>query len=93
MKVIFTTNIDAYTSRDFPTNFGNVPSKGHFIKVNKNVVSKFSDKKFPTELEVVSITWEEVDTAFSGPETTVYVELHYKKIDLEFAKLNNINLF
>ena len=96
MEIIFKTNLDNYSGSDFlrfytskidgfnTLNIISVPRKGETIEVLDAVKYKFTSKHLPTRLEVTDVIYTE-----SG----VICELWYKQIDIEFAKLNNVNLF
>ena len=89
MKVIFKTNIDAYSDKHyFPEHFTAVPRKGEMVEVKNEYIKLFTSKKLPSRLEVVSVTWKERNP-FNGHsyETYVEVELWYNETDLKFAKL------
>ena len=81
MKVIFTTNIDAYNEkRCFPDDFTPemIPRKGDMVQVRAGFASYYQDKKLPVRLEVTRVTWS---------ETTVVCELWYNETDKKSADL------
>jgi len=84
MEIRFKTNLDAYQTNCFPENLTEVPRKGENILVNSIFIDYFKKKKLPVILEVYNVTW---------CEDGVVCELSYRKIDLENARLNGINLF
>ena len=84
MKIIFRTNIDHYINNPFPTNLTMVPRKGETVLVNKSSRNYYVSLKLPTRMEVVDVVWD---------EDIVIVELHYKKHDIEMAKILGIELF
>lgn len=88
MKIKFTTNLDNYQKACFPEVLTIPPRIGDSVLVRKVWYRYFLDKKLPTQLEVVNVIWTE-----DYSEEIVICELWYKNIDVEFAKLNKINLF
>ena len=85
MKVVFRTNIDAYSNGDFfPENFTQVPRKGDMVQVKPDYVAHLKSLKLPICLEVVQITWKE---PMEGEELTI-VELWYNETDLKIARNN-----
>lgn len=85
MKIIYKTNIDVYENYWFPKNHVNIPpSVGHRVSVSSSVKSFFIDRRLPTSLEVVKVTWE---------EDCIICELHYSELDFKTFKENNINPF
>lgn len=84
MKVVFKTNIDNYKTNCFPENLTIPPRIGETVLVNEVFLDYYSKKKLPCRLEVVDVTWT---------EKGVICELHYKKIDIEAAKLSSVNLY
>jgi hypothetical protein len=96
MKIIFRTNLDNYSSSDFPNfithqgayNFEDltisIPRIGETIEVKENMKPKFLSRKLPIRLNVCNVTYT---------ESAVICELWYIDNDVKFAKLNNINLF
>jgi hypothetical protein len=83
MKIIIATNIDKYKGGKFP-DLSIVPRIGEHIQVKDIFVSYFKDMKLPTILQVFDVKYTESD---------IICEVHFRRIDLEFAKLNNINLY
>ena len=91
MKVLFKTNIDAYNEkRCFSENFDAVPRVGDKVQVLVQFVSYFQERKLPTRLEVVDVTWKEISNNWDGvnPEACAIVELWY---DLKISKLAGAN--
>lgn len=85
MKVIFRTNLDNYQTNCFPDDIFDIPPrKGESVEVTKVFLKYFRDKKLPTQLEVMNVTWT---------EEGVICELWYRDFDIKHAKINNINLF
>ena len=85
MVVRFKTNIDKYDADyHFPSNLTIPPRKGEKVMVRESLLEDFTSRNLPPILEVVDVTWL---------EGGVICELHYRKIDVESAKLNNINLY
>lgn len=84
MKIIFTTNLDNYKTNCFPDNLTLVPRIGDSILVREVFIEYFRNKKLPTQLVVTNVIWS---------DKGVLCELWYKEIDVEFAKLNKVNLF
>jgi len=79
MKIIFTTNIDAYKNKScFPSHLEFVPRIGEKVSTILDWTDIFKKKKLPTRLEVVDVT---------HTLTGVIVELWYNKQDLEIATL------
>ena len=76
MKIVFTTNLDAYKSSHFPTLHHFVPRVGEMVEVKKQVRTLFVDKKLPRRLEVVNVTHQ---------EESVLVELWYNETDKKLA--------
>jgi len=89
MKVIFKTNIDAYQSNCFPTNFTKVPRIGDSVMVLEVFESYFANERFPVMLKVVDVIWAET----SSNEMVAICELHYSINNFEIASLNNVKLF
>jgi hypothetical protein len=86
MKVVFTTNIDAYNEkRCVPEHFETVPRKGDFIEVKPDFISYYREQKLPIRLEIVSVTIIVFSFFHSYPETIVICELWYNKLDKELA--------
>lgn len=83
MKVLFKTNIDNYKTNCWPI-LAMPPRKGESVSVVKVFEKYYSDKKLPTKLEVVDVTWH---------EEVVLCELWYRNIDIESAKASGTNLF
>lgn len=83
MKVVFRTNIDHYKTNCFPTEFNIPPRIGETVMVAPVFEKYYRDKKLPVRLEVVDVIWGELG---------VVCELHYKKIDIEMARLFGVNL-
>lgn len=81
MKIKFQTNLDAYRAVDcFPKTFSLPPRIGEKVYVKSEYNQYFTDKKkLPIRLEVVDVSWVEIDT--------VICELHFSKIDAEFQRL------
>lgn len=84
MTVIFRTNIDHYGQLHFPVDFTQVPRIGEKVAVRDRFTGYFISRKLPDVLEVVDVTYT---------ENHAVCELWYRKIDVEKAKLNGINLF
>ena len=79
MKIVFTTNIDAYKNKScFPSNLAFVPRVGEKVSVILDWFDIFKKKNLPTRLEVVDVTYTLKE---------VIVELWYNKQDLEIATL------
>jgi len=79
-KIKFHTNLDAYKAVDcFPKTFSLPPRIGEKVYVKSDYNNYFVDKKLPVRLEVVDVSWVEIDT--------VICELHFSKIDAEFQRL------
>ena len=84
MRVIFRTNLDNYQTNCFPSNLDQVPRIGDSVEVDEGFKTWFRNKKLPTSLKVVDVTWT---------DKAVICELWYKPIDVEAAKISGINLF
>lgn len=84
MTVKFRTNLDAYQTNCFPENLTIPPRIGEKVSVTEGFGSYFTNRKLPTKLEVVDVTWT---------DKGVVCELWYSEIDVKIAKQNNINLF
>jgi len=85
MKITVHTNIDRYKKYSvFPEYLSQVPRIGDTILVTEIFKKYFIDQKLPLRLEVVDVIWS---------EHGVTCELYYKKIDIDIAKQNGINLF
>jgi len=79
MKVIFTTNIDAYNGRNcFPSNFETPPRAGELVSVIDSMIDYFQQQKLPTTLEVTRVTWKEY---------CVVCDLWYNKTQKELTEL------
>lgn len=76
MKVIFTTNIDAYKTNCFPDNLPMPPRVGELVGVVDVFIKHFQDQKLPTTLEVTRVVWKEY---------VVVCELWYNKTQKELA--------
>lgn len=84
MKIIFKTNIDEYDRLDvFPRNFDLVPRKGEKVMVKEEVASYYRNKRLPTRLEVVDVTYT---------ISEVICELWYNELDAQIAKQNGAKL-
>lgn len=79
VKILFKTNLDAYSSSDFPNALPSVPRKGDFVEVNDK--NHFLSKGLPTRLEVVSVTWS---------DTTTVCELWYNETDKKLAEAGGV---
>jgi len=77
MKIVFTTNLDAYSGSMFPDMHHFVPRMGELVEVKKQCYSGLDQKKLPRRLEVVRVLYR---------EESVVVELWYNKTDLEIAR-------
>ena len=84
MRVVFHTNLDKYSREHFPSNMSFVPRVGETVHVLESLKSAFVFKRLPTSLKVTNVDYY---------EDRVVVELWYSKLDVEFAKLNGIDLF
>lgn len=82
--IIFSTNIDAYNSTDFVIPENMIPRKGECVSVKNSMIEYYKYKKFPTTLQVVDVTYF---------ENYVKIELHFREIDMQIAKVSCINLF
>ena len=81
MKVVFKTNIDAYSEKScFPTNFTleMIPRKGDMVEIITSFVSYYRERKLPLRLEVTRVTWS---------ETMVVCELWYNDTDKKLADI------
>jgi hypothetical protein len=76
MKVILTTNIDAYKTNCFPANLPIPPRVGELVRVVDVFVKHFQDQKLPITLEVTRVTWG---------ENYVVCDLWYNKTQKELA--------
>ena len=85
MKVIFSTNIDAYKGA-FPTNFvsPNIPRKGDMVEIDRRNASKMVTKRLPLQLEVCQVTWN---------ENFVEVELHYSELQAKMLQSREFNAY
>lgn len=83
MNIQFTTNIDLYKSVSWPVLTGMIPAKGSFIHVHPGSVSYCEDRKIPTQLEVVGITYH---------YDRVVVDLWYNDTDYKLYTLNGTKL-
>lgn len=83
MRVLFHTNLDKYRGGCFPFNMTFVPRIGESVSVVNVFKEFFTKKRLPTTLVVTNVIYS---------EDCVVVELWYSKIDVEAAKLNNIEL-
>jgi len=83
MKVIFQTNIDHYQTNCFPSNIDTPPRIGETVLVTEVFRTYYAEKRLPTRLEVVDVTWT---------DKGVLCELWYKKIDVEASKLSGVKL-
>lgn len=75
MKIVFTTNIDAYNEKncfphDFPLTM--IPRNGDMVEVKGDLHSYYRGLKLPIRLEVTRVTWT---------ETMVICELWYNEAD------------
>jgi hypothetical protein len=84
MKIIFKTNLDMYQTNCFPNNLEIPPRIGDTVLITEPFLDYYAKQKLPLRMEVVDVLWS---------EKGVICELWYKKIDVEAAKLSNINLF
>lgn len=82
--ILFRCALDAYSSCHFPKSLPVVPRIGEKVEVTSDYISHFTEKRFPTTLEVKNVTYAE-----SG----VVCELWISKLDAEILKANNINIF
>ena len=57
MRIIFKTNLDNYQTNCFPDNLPFVPRIGEKVSVTNVFIQYFRDKKLPTRLEVVDVTY------------------------------------
>lgn len=80
MKVIFTTNIDAYNEKlyCFPLHFEIPPRKGDMVQVQETLIGYFEALKLPTRLEVTRVIWE---------QHRVICELWYNETDKKMADM------
>ncbi len=91
------TNIDNYKgihvfpklNHVFPK-LNHVPRIGETINVDDDMRDFYLSKQLPTRLEVIDVVY-----GGNRKESKEYiiVELHYKKIDIQIAEQNKINLF
>jgi hypothetical protein len=84
MKIVFKTNIDHYKTNCFPENITQAPRKGDSVAVTQVFEDYYRQKKLPVFLEVVEVTWT---------DKGVLCELHYRKIDIQTAKITGVELF
>jgi len=84
MKVVFRTNVDHYKTNCWPTNIEMPPRKGEYVMVTDAFIEYYNRKKLPVEMEVTNVTWT---------DKGVLCELWFKDIDIEAAKLAELNLF
>ena len=84
MKVVFHTNLDKYSSKNFPANMPFVPRIGETVHVIQSLKNAFVFKRLPTSLKVTNVDYY---------EDLVVVELSYSKLDVKFAKLSGVDLF
>ena len=89
MKVVFTTNIDAYNEkRCFPEHITEVPRKGDKVLILPKYESYYRNLKLPIRLEVVDVSWAEREVVEMREfESIAFVELWYNQTDLEMAKM------
>lgn len=80
MKVIFTTNIDAYRSVQWPEFTDHVPRKGEIIECE--VPNKWNGNKYPQRLEVVRVCYCQ-DKHINQGETYAHVELWFNETDFK----------
>jgi hypothetical protein len=78
MKIVFSTNLDAYKVSWFPDDLPFVPRIGEKVAVIESVLYHLKSQKLPTRLEVVDVTYT---------EQFVAVELWYNKTDKELADI------
>ncbi len=83
MKVVFKTNVDHYRTNCWPTNIDFPPRIGETVMVVEAFESYYSNKKLPTQMKVVDVTYT---------EKGVLCELWYRPIDVESAKLSGVKL-
>jgi len=83
-KIVFQTNIDHYTNNHFPQQLSIPPRIGEHVRVKEEWGHMLKQKKLPLILEVVDV--------IHGEENIV-CELHYKEIDLKFAKQAGRSLY
>lgn len=84
MKIVFATNLDHYKTNCFPENLSFAPRVGEKVSVTNIFMQYFKDKKLPTRLEVVEVTYT---------DQGILCELWYNSKDVEIAKLSGTNLF
>lgn len=84
MKIVFKTNLDNYKTNCFPENLNIPPRIGESVLVSEVFLEYYSKKKLPLRLEVVDVIWT---------NNGCVCELWYKQIDVDFAKMNGVNLF
>ena len=78
MKIIFTTNLDAYGPSMFPELHHFVPRVGELVETKRICWQSLEDKKLPRRLEVVRVIHR---------EEVVVVELWYNATDKKIADL------
>lgn len=87
MKIICKTNIDSYKGtiqNCFPDHLTFVPRVGESVLVKESFIKHFESKGLPTKLDVEYVYYT---------EDTVNIWLGFSKLDLERAKVNNVNLY
>lgn len=84
MTIKIITALDNYQTNCFPENLTQVPRIGECVRVVNAFYTHFKQKRLPIELIVKNVIWT---------ENGALVEVWYRNIDVEAAKLNNINLF
>lgn len=80
MRVVFKTNLDWYKTVAWPVLDNAIPHKGETVNVHPGSELFCNHNKIPTQLEVVDVTYY---------HDKVVCELHYKKINIELAKLTD----
>ena len=81
MKIVFTTNIDAYGRVKFPE-ISFVPRAGELVHVKKDWENYCDSEKIPNRLEVVRVSYKEdyveVELWFNSTDYKIYTESGHK---------------
>ena len=80
--IIIHTNLDRYSSQDFPKKLQYVPRVGEFVELTKEAQQKVS-YPYPNKLQVTDVVHS---------ETHVIVELWYSETQLKLIRLNKKDL-
>ena len=87
-NIICRTAVDRYKGNDTFAPLVDIPRIGETVEVSDSFRSWFTDRKLPTRMEVIDVIYT---TEFKKP--VVIIELHYKKLDIEIANQNKVELF